>query len=207
MAGNWYIYSHESLPDPDLMGVPGYTPDGEYIKHGGFSVGMMPEKAWMALPSRIPTIRHYDWTDRAGHKEFIYMEDIAPAIRTKFGKRGVVLLDHEPSEAEKKAVSADCEKLSLAFRMSQVEWYENQVREKEVTGTGRTKPTPYEDKCYSILGLTKPYSVEALRAQRHPGEAVGEQIVAALDRLDQRRQQEAKNEKASHTKQPAPVGA
>jgi hypothetical protein len=27
-----------------------------------------------------------------------------------------------------------------------------------------------------------------MRAQRHPGEAVGEQIVAALERLDKRRE-------------------
>jgi hypothetical protein len=198
---NWFIYSHESLPDPDLMGTPGYTPDSEYIKHGGFSVGMLKGGEWMALPARIPTIRHYDWTDKAGHKEFIYMEDIAAPIRTKFDKRGVVLLDHEPSKEEQKEIAARSEKLSLAFRMSQVEWYENQVREKEVTGQGRTKPTPYEDKCYTILGLTKPYSVEAMRAQRHPGEAVGEQIVAALERLDKRREEEKK------PKKPVEVGA
>jgi hypothetical protein len=78
--------------------------------------------------------------------------------------------------------------------MTQVEWYENQVREKEVTGKGRTTPTPYEDECYTLLGLTKPYSVEAMRAQRHPGEAVGEQLVAALDRLMNRRRAEEEGE-------------
>lgn len=205
MAQNWYIYTHEPLPDPDLMGIPGYTPDAEFIRHGGFSVGALPEKSWMALPSRISTIRHHDWTDRKGHVEYIYMEDIAPAIRTKFEKRGVVMLDHEPSEKEKKDISERSEKLSLAFRMSQVEWYENQVREKEVTGQGRTKPTPYEDKCYTILGLTKPYSVEAMRAQRHPGEAVGRELVQAMEgvltRLDQRREEEKK------PKKPVEVGA
>jgi len=206
MAGNWFIYSHESLPDPELMGIPGYTPDSEYIKHGGFSVGLLPGGMWTSLPARTMTIRHHDWTDRAGHKEYIYMEDIAAAIRTRFEKRGVVLLDHEPTKDEQKTIAERCEKLSLAFRMSQVEWYENQVREKEVTGQGRTKPTPYEDKCYTVLGLTKPYSVEAMRAQRHPGEAVGRELVQAMEgvltRLDQRREDEKKG-----SKKPVEVGA
>jgi hypothetical protein len=54
--------------------------------------------------------------------------------------------------------------------MKVVEWYENQVTEKQVTGKGRTTPTPYEDECYTYSASTKPYSVEAMRAQRHPGE-------------------------------------
>lgn len=203
----YFIYSPESLPDPDLMGKPGYTPDAEYIGHGGFRMGVLPAKTWVELPTRTFTLRHHDWTDRAGHKEAIYMEDIAPAIRSKTEARGVVLLDHEPTPEEKKKLEKNAEELNLVFRMKQVEWFENQVREKEVTGFGRTMPTPYENQCYDLLGLTKPYSVEAMRAQRHPGEAVGQQIVDALERLDQRRQQEAKNEKASHTKQPAPMGA
>jgi hypothetical protein len=209
MAPGFYIYSSESLPNPALMGKPGYTPDGEYIQHGGFRIGLLPAGEWMVLPTRVPNIRHRDWLDRAGTKEMIYLEDIAPAIRTKTEMRGVILIDHEPAPEEKKALEKKSKDLNLAWRMKCVEWYENQVREKEVTGHGRTTPTPYEDECYTILGLTKPYSVEAMRAQRHPGEAVGEQIVAALDRLDQRREKEreAKNEKASHTKQPAPVGA
>lgn len=186
----YWIYSTEPLPNPDLMGKPGYTPDSEYIKHGGFTIAQLPAKTWTQLKDLYRTIRHRDWTDRKGTPESIHMEEIAPAIKTKFEKRGVILLDHEPTEKEKALYELKSADASRAFMMEQVEWYENQVREKEVTGHGRTKPTPYEDLCYSFLELTKPYSVEAMRAQRHPGEAVGEQIVAALDRLDKRRQEE-----------------
>lgn len=189
---SYFIYSTEPLPNPALMGKPGYTPDGEYIQHGGFRLSQLPAKTWLKLPDREFTIRHRDWMDRKGTRESIYMEDIAPAIKTKVEGRGVILLDHEPSAEEKKALEQKSEETHLAFRMKCVEWYENQVREKEVTGHGRTNPTPYENECYEILGLTKPYSVEAMRAQRHPGEAVGEQIVAALDRLEQRRKAEEK---------------
>lgn len=197
----YFIYSTEALPNPELMGKPGYTPDSEYVGHGGFRIGLLPANTWMALPERTFTIKHRDWTDRAGTREAIYMEDIAPAIRNKTEHRGVILLDHEPSEKEKEKLEQKSKEMNLAFRMKAVEWYENQVREKEVTGHGRTTPTPYEDECYTILGLTKPYSVEAMRAQRHPGEAVGEQIVAALDRLDKRREEERK------PKKPVEVGA
>jgi hypothetical protein len=190
MAPSYWIYSSEPLPNPNLMGRPGYTPDSEYVGHGGFRISQLPAKTWTSLPTSTTTIRHRDWLDRKGTPERIYMEDIALAIKTKYEKRGVILLDHEPTPNEKKVFEEKSDQLLHAWYMECVENYENQVREKEVTGHGRTKPTPYEDMCYSELGLTKPYSVEAMRAQRHPGEAVGEQIVAALDRLDKRRQAE-----------------
>jgi len=202
----YFIYSTEALPNPELMGRPGYTPDSEYVKHGGFCISQLPAKTWVSLPNITTTIRHRDWLDRKGTLERIYMEDVAPALKTKYEKRGVVVVDHEPTAEEKKKFERQSSDNWLAWLMECVENYENQVREKEVTGHGRTKPTPYEDLCYTELGLTKPYSVEALRAQRHPGEAVGEQIVAALDRLDQRRKEEAKVEKNTASK-PAPVGA
>src|SRR5271154_3586220 len=188
----YYFYSHEPLPNPDLLGKPGYTPDGEYIKHGGFVIPFLPANTWTPVKDLHYIVRHRDWTDRKGTRETIHMEEIVPALREKFSKRGVVFLDHEPTEAEKMKIGEECAKTQEAFMMSQVEWYENQVREKEVTGHGRTRPTPYEDMCYERLKLTKPYSVEAMRAQRHPGEAVGEQIVAALDRLEQRRNEQDK---------------
>lgn len=204
---SYFIYSSEPLPNPELMGKSGYTPDSEYIKHGGFCLSQLPEKTWVQLPNTVKTIRHKDWLDRRGTEERIYMDDVVAAIRTRFGKRGVVLLDHEPTVEEKKKLEQESLDFHNAWLMECVENYENQVREKEVTGHGRTKPTPYEDMCYSLLGLTKPYSVEAMRAQRHPGEAVGEQIVAALERLNQRREEENKREKAAPASKPAPVGA
>lgn len=202
----YWIYSSEPLPNPELMGKIGYTPDSEYLRHGGFCLSQLPAETWVQLPNVTKTIRHRDWLDKRGTEERIYMDDVVGPLRTKFGKRGVVICDHEPSAEEKKKLQQESLDHYNAWLMECVENYENQVREKEVTGHGRTKPTPYEDMCYSILCLTKPYSVEAMRAQRHPGEAVGEQIVAALERLDKRRTEEAKVEKtASH--KPAPVGA
>ena len=118
-------------------------------------------------------------------------DDLFDRLRKRFENRGLVFLDHEPTIVEKVELEKDAYQKNLAFRMTIVEGYENAVREKEVTGKGRTTPTPYEDECYSVLGLTKPYSVEAMRAQRHPGEAVGEQIVAALQRLEARRKDDA----------------
>jgi hypothetical protein len=203
----YWIYSSESLPNPALMGKPGYTPDAEYVGHGGFRIGVLEAAKWTQLPNYIKTLHHKDWLDRKGTEGRVYMDDVIGPIRTKFGGRGVMVFDHDPTPEEKKEAEIKSQELNLAWRMQCVEWYENQVREKEVTGKGRTTPTPYEDECYTILKLTKPYSVEAMRAQRHPGEAVGEQMVAALERLLARKEQEAKNEKASHPKQPAPAGA
>jgi hypothetical protein len=191
----YFIYSSETLPNPKLMGKPGYTPDAERIAHAGFSIGQLDAGKWTALPNYIKTLHHRDWLDKRGTEGRVYMDDVAKAIKSKFEGRGVMILDHEPTDEEKKEVERRSQELNLAWRMQCVEWYENQVREKEVTGKGRTSPTPYEDECYTILKLTKPYSVEAMRAQRHPGEAVGEQMVAALERLLERKEKEKTAEK------------
>src|ERR1700756_2256291 len=127
---NFYIYSHEPLPNPDLMGRPGYTPDSEYVGHGGFRLGYLPPNEWIKLPEREYTIRHRDWLDRKGTREIIYMEDIVPAMKTRFEGRGVIILDHEPTEKEKKELSQKSAEINEAYRMKCVEWYENQVREK-----------------------------------------------------------------------------
>lgn len=185
---SYWIYSTESFPNEQLQGKPGYTP--EWLAHAGVQLPQIMAKTWTEIPSRFSIVRHRDWRDRSGTKEVIPTDDIVPALRARFGDRGVVIMDHEPNVVERRVEEKKSAETNLAFRMSAVEWYENQVREKEVTGTGRTRPTPYEDQCYTILGLTKPYSVEAMRAQRHPGEAVGEQIVAALERLERRREEE-----------------
>jgi hypothetical protein len=182
------MYSVESFPHEGLIGKPGYTP--EYAAHSGVQLTVKGGE-WSELPNRWTNVTHRDWMDKRGTRENILAEDITKAITSRFASRGFVILDHEPSAKEKEKIEKEAAEANLAHRMKAVEWYENQVREKEVTGHGRTHPTPYEDECYTILGLTKPYSVEAMRAQRHPGEAVGEQIVAALDRLDKRRRDEA----------------
>lgn len=183
-----YIYTTEAIPNEKLMGKPSYTP--EYIAAHGVQLAPLPAKQWVKLPDSWTNMVHKSWTDKAGTRERVFIDDIVKAITSRFNLRGVILIDHEPSAAEKKDFERQSEEANLAFRMKAVEWYENQVREKEVTGQGRTTPTAYENECYEVLGLTKPYSVEAMRAQRHPGEAVGEQIVAALDRLEKRRLQQ-----------------
>jgi len=181
----FWIYSSETIPNPESFGKPGYTP--EWFVWGGVQLPVLNKGEWTKLSDSFYNMRHRDWRDKSGVREHIAAADMTKALTGRWGNRGVVVLDHEPSKEEKARIARESQDANLAFRMKVVEEYENAVREKEVTGHGRTKPTPYEDECYTILGLTKPYSVEAMRAQRHPGEAVGEQIVAALERLEQRR--------------------
>src|SRR5271170_4101231 len=126
----YHIYSHEPLPNPDLMGKPGYTPDGEYIKHGGFVLPQLPANTWVPIKDIYYTIRHTDWRDRKGTREAMVMEEIVPVLREKYAKRGVFILDHEPTEVEKLKISDESAKAQEALMMQQVEWYENQVREK-----------------------------------------------------------------------------
>ena len=191
-----FVYSHESIPNENLMGKPSYTP--EWLQYAGITLPPLEADKWMEIPENHYFKYHKDWTDKRGTREHVEGSAVVKVLAARFEKRGVIFLDHEPSKTEKEVLALKSKQANMAFRMSCVEFYENQVREKEVTGHGRTQPTAYEDECYSILAITKPYSVEAMRAQRHPGEAVGEQIVAALDRLDKRREEEAAK-KAQHT--------
>ena len=184
---SWFAYSPEAIPSGNLAGKPGYTP--ETLRWNGISI-ILKEKEWTKFPDNFYYVRHKDWKDKQGTREHVAGEDIMASLKVRANERGVIMLDHEPTTQEKRELEKQAADANLAFRMRVVEEYENAVREKEVTGHGRTKPTPYEDECYSMLGLTKPYSVEAMRAQRHPGEAVGEQIVAALERLAKRREAE-----------------
>lgn len=191
-----WIYSSETLPNPAMFGKAGYTP--EWFIWQGIQLPVLNKGEWLKLPDNFYNTIHKDWRDKGGTRQHVAMEDIARQINSgRYGLRGVVCLDHEPTAAEKESIKLQSEEKNLAWRMTVVEGYENAVREREVTGKGRTTPTPYEDECYSILQLTKPYSVEAMRAQRHPGEAVGEQLAAALDRLLTRRENEKQGQKPS----------
>jgi hypothetical protein len=172
-----YVYSVEPLPAEHLIGKPGYTP--ECLKWAGIEL-TIPAGEWVKLPDYYPMLRHHGWTDKSGTRERVYTTDIVEALRNKAAQRGIIFIDHEPSAAEKVELEKASAELNLKHRAECVRFYEEQVREKEVTGFGRTKPTPYEDECYTLLGLTKPYSPEALRAQRHPGEDAADRIATAI---------------------------
>jgi hypothetical protein len=198
-----WVYSAESLPNEELIGKPGYNP--ECFMWGGIRLPF--KKGWQKFPDTFTTIHRQSWRDRP-IRDIIQMRDsddegktikgLARVIEERYASRGVVVLDHEPQPSEKLKLQIAADEANLAFRMQLVEQYEERLKQRAVGELVPVKVTPYEDECYDILGLTKPYSVEALRAQRHPGQAVGEQIVAALDRLMTRKQAEA-------TQQPLPV--
>lgn len=175
-----WIYSHESLPNQKLMGKPGYTPDSEFIRWGGLTLPPLPERQWTKLPEYLNTIRRSDWRDRQGTPIEIHISKFGPIIKNSFAKRGVIFMDHEPNEREKEELQRVSKELNLEWRKECIQMYEDQVREKETTGHGRTKPTPYEDECYEILGQKKPYSVEHFQAMRNPGDMAAQKIAAAI---------------------------
>lgn len=171
-----WVYSTEPLPSDKLMGKPGYSP--EIPMFMGISL-IIKAKEWQKLPDWYPTLHHKDWMDKRGHAERIYTDELVKGLK-RLNERGVIFLDHEPTPTEKEQLPSVSEELNLKFRAEQIKLYEEQIREKEVTGRGRTKPTPYEDECYDILGLPKPYSPEALRSSRQPGEDAAKRIATAI---------------------------
>lgn len=204
----FFIYSHEPLPNKDLVGKPGYTPDQECIRHGGFLLAELPAQTFVQLPTSITTIRHRDWLDKRGTPERIYLEDLIPAFRNKYSDRGVLLFDHELNEKEKELAVTESKRTHEAWLMSRVQDYEERLRQKVVGEKVPTKVTPYEDYAYTVLGLMKPYSVEAMRAERYPGENVAREFRdAMLEVLEERKTAEARNGQAASARKPAPAGS
>lgn len=187
----YWIYSSESLPNPEMMGRPGYNPDNDYIRWHGVHLGVVLKDKWTKLPDFFTSYRRASW--RSPKEEYeVPIRVFKPMIESsRFAEKGVIILDHEPTPAERETLQARSRAANMAFRMKVVENFE-QERTAAIGRQGRLNAGPYENECYEILGIVKPYSVEAMRAQRHPGEAVGEQIVSALDRLLERKEREAR---------------
>lgn len=179
---SFYIYSHEALPNPAMMGKARYTPDGDYIKFGGVTLPILPAKTWVELDQddpRYTTLRRRDWTDRQGTEVEVRLKAFMPIINSRFADRGVVMLDHKPSLEEREQLKVACEELNLKYRKKAVEFFENQ-RDMAKARQGTYDPTPYIDECYELLGMDKPYSLEAMKEQRRPGEQAAARIAEAL---------------------------
>lgn len=176
---SWFIYSSEALPNPKFMGKPGYTPDGLYIRWGGIALPPIPAKTWVKLEDSYPTLRRRDWTDKRGEEVEIPIRRFKPIVDGRFAEMGVVMLDHEPSEAEKKSLEAVSHQENMKHRKRTVEFYEQQ-RDIAKAKQGSYPVNPYIDECYEMLGLDKPYSLEALEAQRNPGAQAAKNIAEAI---------------------------
>jgi hypothetical protein len=177
----WFIFSTEALPNPQFMGLPGYTPDSEYIKFGGVTLPCLPKGQWLKLPDSFSTLRSYNWKQKPEEVDIPIrkFKGVIENPERGFAERGVILLDHEPTEVEKQRLERLSAELNQKFRKKHVEFYENQ-RQIALARQGTYPATPYVDECYEILRLEKPYSVEALQAQRSPGEKAAQQIADAI---------------------------
>lgn len=177
----FWIYSPEALPNPEMMGKPRYTPDADYIRYAGVCLAPLKKDTWTKLPDYLTTIVHRDWTDRRGTEIEVPVRRIKPLVDNadRFAGRGVIMLDHEPSEKEKEILEKKSKELNIRFRKKAVEFFEQQ-RQGAIARQGTYEPSPYIDECYDILHMEKPYSVEALMAQRSPGAQAAVEIAEAI---------------------------
>lgn len=178
----YYIYSHDPMPNLEMMGKPRYTPDGDWIRAAGVTLPAIPAQTWVELDEddpRFKTIRRRDWRDRQGDQIEVSLRRFLPVVKSQFTERGVVMLDHKPSEQEQKALAHACGENNMNFRKKAIEFFENQ-RDMAKARQGTYDPTPYIDECYDVLGMKKPYSMEALKAQRDPGAEAANRIADAI---------------------------
>lgn len=184
----WYIYSSEELPNTQMMGKPRYSPDGDYIRWNSITLRVydenrnetciIPKQKWVEVVDVQTTKRRADWRSPAVEVE-ISASRFKPIVDSLFADKGVVMLNHQPTDTEKKHLEGVSASNNQSFRRRAVEFFENQ-RQIAIARQGTYDPTPYIDECYEILGMRKPYSMEALRAQRDPGREAAQDIAQAL---------------------------
>jgi hypothetical protein len=124
------------------------------------------------------TRRRPDWRS-APREEEVTAAKFKPIVDSQFSEKGVVMLNHEPTEAERKHLEEVSYSTNMRFRKRALEFFENQ-RQIAIGRQGTYEPTPYIDECYELIGMRKPYSMEALRAQRDPGREAAMDIANAL---------------------------
>ncbi len=176
---SYWVYSPEDLPNPKMMGKAFYTP--EYIILNGFQFPPLKKGEWTQLPNSYSTMRHRDWVDKQGFKDVVFIdEDFIQRLRDQgWEARGFVFMDHKPSQVEDHQARIESKRLNEAFRQRRIDDFEHEAKAREMRGA-YVQPLPYVEECYEILGIAKPYSVEALKAQRQPGEESAQKIANAI---------------------------
>ena len=176
---SYWVYSPEDLPNPAMMGRSFYTP--EYIAHNGFQLPPLKKGEWTQLPNTYSTMRHRDWVDKQGVKDTVFIdEDFIQRLRDMgWEQRGFIFMDHKPSQVEAHQAQVESKRLNDVFRQRRIDDFEHEAKAREMRGA-YVQPLPYVEECYEILGIAKPYSVEALKAQRQPGEEAALKIASAI---------------------------
>lgn len=199
----FYVYSIEPMPRVDLFSKRDYNPSTDYIAYNGIYLEAIPAKTWVKIPDRFRSLRHRDRTDKAGTPYHVFADEIVKANQERLRARGVVFTEAEPSADEKAKLEAEAEKLNLAYRLSCIQEYEEAIQRANATQTSPPLCLSYTRECYDILGMERPGSVEALRAQRQPGEASADRIANAIEKALSRLLGAAKEGQASATPTPA----
>lgn len=182
---SYYAYTIEPMPRTDLFAKRDHNPATEYIGHNGIYLDPIPAKTWTKLPEHFKSLRHRDRADKQGTPYHVFISEIVEANRVRLEPRGVIFLDHEPTAEERAALEAQAAENNLKYRLGCVEEYETAMKEAEVNG--RTyRASTYVTECYKELDMERPGSVEALRAQRQPGEAAADRFAASLEKVFER---------------------
>ena len=176
----YYLYSPEPFPAKRKRNSA-YQDAVEYIEYNGFRMaGPIPANEWLKVPRHFSRLEFESYMDHRGSKVVMLDDEWAEAIKALFGPRGVIVVEDSELLGNKEQLEEESKQINLEFRKAAIEEFERNLSERKVTGKGRPYPTSYEEECYEVLGLTKPYSVDALKAERDPGEAAAQKIADAI---------------------------
>lgn len=198
---SFYLYSPESFPAHRKRNAR-FQDTPEYLSFNGFVVGDVKAGEWKKLQRKYERQEYSDFQDKRGTRIVVLEDEMADAINAQFSNpenpnynRGVVVLDEATyaDEATRKLAEEEAHEKNLEFRRRIVADFELQFNERQVTGKGRSYPTAYEEECYEVTGLTRPYSAKALEAQRNPGARVAQDIAAELSRSNMIQMQRLKD--------------
>ena len=176
----YYIWSEEQFPGSAASGR-----QHEYAQVIGLTI-LIPEKHWLKLESRYTEgRRHDDWQDRQGHAGVHVAEDVAAALEEKYGFRGLISTEEEPGTTQARALQATAKQRNEVWRRTVVEDFLAQRRAAEVGRPGRLLPNAYETECFTVLGITIPNTVDAMRTAQAPpivNVTISREQIAAADK-------------------------
>lgn len=135
---------------------------------------------WTKLEDFYKHVRYESWIDAAGEgRESITTgKEVAQRLQGDHWTKGIISGDLDMiSDAEREGLEKKATEANLKMRRMFVDRFEQQFRTKMQGGPGRWIPNEYEKKCYELLGLKPPDTVQKAPEERQAQVQIIEQKI------------------------------
>lgn len=180
---SYWLFSMENFPDTRWK-----RESAEIIMYDGIiPFGAVEAGKWIPLQRIYKRIFATDDQDILNYKpkseRLILDTDLANFINGVYGHRGVLCVPEEMYQTQREQVEEFARATHIKYLNDMMEEFETQRDARIASGTGRMLPTLREQAAYESTGRPRPYSAQAVEAQRDPGANVAKKITEALEKF------------------------